>query len=132
MPEEIEYPVSFENLLQIVSGVHERSLTMSLISIVARNPERYGIDTPSVEVPEFDIKRNPTSNLVRFLVDFGVAWKYLNKDHRNKTLDSLKKLYEYIRNPFTIEDVNLKEEHISAIAKRMKEFTITNELVMVN
>lgn len=132
MPEKIEYPVSFEKLLVMVSGVEknnplivnylrEREEKNSMISHYRR--EYY----EPKEIDEYRIEGHPTSNLVRFLVDFGSSWRFLDKNIRDKTVGNLKRLYNYIRNPFS-ESVSLTREHIIRIEERMGSFALTDEL----
>jgi hypothetical protein len=73
---------------------------------------------------------NPSSNLVKFLVNFGLNWQYLKENERKETVDNLQKLYECVHCPFKFDEIlgkNKRYRHNMMIEK-MSELKLTDEL----
>lgn len=123
MGEEIEYPVSFENLMVIVSGYYTD------MSFETKYNEHEGMEKLSGIKYVTKFSGNPSANLVNFLTQFTLKWKYMDKDKRMKTVENLKLLYEAIHEPFKISKFlkeNMKQKHTEMI-KVLSKLKLTEE-----
>jgi hypothetical protein len=85
--DEIEYPVNFEKMMIVVSGywyrIEKKLIEVSELVVVERcyneGSKRY------VKWVEFENKVLRENNvfLIQFLVQFGLAWKGIDKDKRD-------------------------------------------------
>ncbi len=121
---EVNYPVKFEDLLEIVCGNNiRRSMKISGNNFIENERGRLEISGASYIEPKIEkeyTKWNSfvsydgdvSSNLVEFLVNFGDGWEYLNKEDRETTLNSLKYLYECLEKPFKMNDGTHKSKEM--------------------
>jgi len=146
MMEEIRYPVSLKDLAIIVSGYWEKE---EIIWINER--ERYdgnglfgnmttvgygsSAHIVKTERPDENVYRKisqkksgfkgtPSSNLVKFLIDFGGRWNTIGNS-REKTIETLKEFYECMSNPFRFKGKGIGEEIVNVVL----ELEYTEELI---